>query len=385
MWGHGTEERRRNPATLAPTVGLMGLPCETLSMDDSQREFLDELLTTPSPSGFETRGQRVWVDYVDQFADRVETDAYGNAIAVHEGDPTVDTTFAVGGHADEIGFIVRDIVDDGFLRIARVGGSDRTVSKGQHVTVHTDDGPVQGVIGQTAIHLRDGDDEYEDIAEQFVDVGAEDEDDAEDLVSIGDPVTFSSGIQELANSRVAARGMDNRVGTWVAAESLRRAAAAGADATVYAVSTVQEEVGLKGAQMVGFDLDPDAYVAVDVTHATDNPDVAGSNRGPVELSSGPVVGRGSANHPNLVELARESGDADDVEFQLQAAGSRTGTDADGVFTQRGGVPSLNIGIPNRYMHTPVEVVDTGDLDAVADLCAGMAERAAEHAPFSVEI
>ncbi|MFW5895942.1 MAG: M20/M25/M40 family metallo-hydrolase [archaeon] len=354
-------------------------------MDDSQRAFLDELLTTPSPSGFETRGQRVWVDYVSKFADRVATDAYGNAIAVHEGDPAVDTEFAVGGHADEIGFIVREVLEDGYLRIARVGGSDRTVSKGQHVTVHADEGPVQGVIGQTAIHLRQGDEEYEDIVEQFVDVGATDEEGARDLVSIGDPVTFSSEIQELTNSRIAARGVDNRAGTWAAAEALRRAAAAGAEATVYAVSTVQEEVGLKGAQMIGFGVDPDAYVAVDVTHATDNPDVAGSARGPVELSEGPVVGRGSANHPNLVELARESGEADGVDFQLQAAGSRTGTDADGVFTQRGGVPSLNIGIPNRYMHTPVEVVDLADLDAVAELCAGMAERADEYAPFEVDI
>ncbi len=370
---------------MAGIVGLMGAPAEQPRMDDSQRAFLDELLTTPSPSGFETRGQRVWVDYVSQFADRVETGPYGNAVAVHEGDPDVDTEFAVGGHADEIGFIVRDVLDDGFLRISRVGGSDRTVSKGQHVTVHADDGPVQGVIGQTAIHLRQGEEEYEDISEQFVDVGAEDEEDAEDLVSIGDPVTFSSEVEELANGRIAARGVDNRAGTWVAAEALRRAAEAGADATVYAVSTVQEELGLNGAQMVGFDVNPDAYVAVDVTHATDNPDVAGSARGPVELSEGPVVGRGSANHPKLVELARESGEDDDVDYQLQAAGSRTGTDADGVFTQRGGVPSLNVGIPNRYMHTPVEVVDTEDLDAVAELCAGMAERAGEHESFDVDI
>ena len=355
-------------------------------MQKRHREFLDALLTTPSPSGFETQGQRVWVDYVSQFADRVETDAYGNAVAVHEGDPGEDTEFAVGGHADEIGFIVRDITDDGFLRIARVGGSDRTVSKGQHVTVHTDDGPVQGVIGQTAIHLREqGEETYEEISEQFVDVGAVDDEDARDLVTIGDPATFSSEIQELKGSRVAARGMDNRTGTWVAAEALRRASEADADATVVAVSTVQEEVGLKGAQMVGYDLDPDAFVAVDVTHATDNPDVAGKAKGPVELSEGPVVGRGSANHPALVDLAREAADADDVDHQFQAAGSRTGTDADGVFTERGGVPSLNIGIPNRYMHTPVEVVDLEDLDAVADLCAGMAERAGESAPFGVDI
>jgi len=355
-------------------------------MENPQREFLDALLTTPSPSGFETRGQRVWVDYVSQFADRVETDAYGNAVAVHEGDPADDTEFAVGGHADEIGFIVRNITEDGFLRIARVGGSDRTVSKGQHVTIHAADGPVNGVIGQTAIHLRDqGDESYEEISEQFVDIGAEDDADARELVAVGDPATFSSGIQELKGSRVAARGMDNRTGTWVAAETLRRASEAGADATVVAVSTVQEEVGLKGAQMVGYDLDPDAFVAIDVTHATDNPDVAGKAKGPVELSAGPVVGRGSANHPALVDLAREAAEVDGIEYQFQAAGSRTGTDADGVFTERSGVPSLNIGIPNRYMHTPVEVVDVADLDAVADLCAGMAERAAANVPFGVDI
>jgi putative aminopeptidase FrvX len=354
-------------------------------MDGDRRTFLDDLLTTPSPSGFETRGQRVWVDYVSQYADRVETESYGNAIAVYEGDPDDDTQFAVSGHADEIGFMVRRITDDGFVRIEPIGGSDRTVSKGQHVTIHADGGDVPGVVGQTAIHLRDGGDEYEDLKEQFVDVGAADGDEAHELVEVGDPGTFSSTMQDLHGDRVAARGMDNRVGTWVAAETLRRAAERDASATVCAVSTVQEEVGLNGARMVGFDLDPDAYVAVDVTHATDNPDVAGTAKGPVELGAGPVVARGSTNHPSLVDLARETGDDDTVDYQLQAAGIRTGTDADGVFTQRGGIPSLNVGIPNRYMHTPVEVVDLDDLDAVADLCAGMAVRAAESAPFSVDI
>ena len=145
-------------------------------MDDSQRAFLESLLSTPSPSGFETDGQGVWIDHVDEFADEVRTDDYGNAVAVHEGSGD-GPEIAFAGHADEIGFIVRDILDDGFLRISRIGGSDRTISQGQHVTVHTDDGPVQGVIGQTAIHLREtGSEEYTDIAGQFVDIGAEDAD-----------------------------------------------------------------------------------------------------------------------------------------------------------------------------------------------------------------
>ena len=353
-------------------------------MDEPRREFLNELLTTPSPSGFEANGQRVWTEYVREFADDVETDAYGNAVAVHEG--TGDgPEIALTGHADEIGFIVRDVLEDGFLRIAPVGGSDRTVSKGQHVTVHADE-PVQGVVGQTAIHLRDGsEDEYEDIEAQFVDVGAESEDEARELVEIGDAVTFSTTIEELAGTRLAARGMDNRVGTWCAAEGLRRAVEADVDATVYAVSTVQEEVGLKGAQMVGYDLDPDAFVAVDVTHATDNPDVDRERRGPVELGEGPVVTRGSANHPQLVDLARDAAVDADIDVQLQATGTRTGTDADAFFTSRSGIPSLNVSIPNRYMHTPVEVVDTEDLVEIADLLAAIAAGAGDYEDFAVEI
>ncbi|MFC6824747.1 M20/M25/M40 family metallo-hydrolase [Halopelagius fulvigenes] len=377
-------------------------------MDDERRAFLDDLLTTPSPSGFETRGQRVWVDYVEQFADEVRVDAYGNAVAVHEGSGE-GPEIAFTGHADEIGYIVRDVTDDGFLRIGPLGGADRTVSQGQHVTVHTSNGTggtgdstgqspasnrtqsgdtegVPGVVGQTAIHLRDGGEEsYEDIEEQFVDVGAESAEEASDLVEIGDPVTIETRVRELHGTRVAARGMDNRVGTWAAAAGLRRAAESDAEATVYAVSTVQEEVGAQGAKMVGYDLHPDAVVAVDVTHATDNPDVPGKRIGPVELGGGPVVCRGSANHPAVVTLARNAAEDAGVSVQLEATGIRTGTDADAFYTSRSGIPSLNVGIPNRYMHTPVEVVDTEDLDGAAALLGAMAESAADAAPFAVEL
>ncbi len=353
-------------------------------MDDTPREFLQALLSTPSPSGYETDGQRVWIDYVSEFADDVWTDDYGNAVAVHEGSGD-GPEIAFTGHADEIGFIVRDIGDNGFLRISRIGGSDRTISQGQHVTVHSDD-PVQGVIGQTAIHLRDvGSEEYSDISEQFVDIGATDGEEAEELVEVGDPITFSTELFELNGTRLSARGMDNRVGTWSAAEGLRQAVEGDVDATVYAVSTVQEEVGIKGAQMVGFDLDPDAAIAVDVTHATDNPDVKGKHKGPVELGEGPVVSRGSANHPKVVDLARQAAAEADVDIQLQATGTRTGTDADAFYTSRSGIPSLNLGIPNRYMHTPVEVIDTEDLDGVAALLGAVAEAAGEIDSFAVEL
>ncbi|MEF8869477.1 MAG: M42 family peptidase, partial [Haloarculaceae archaeon] len=215
-------------------------------MDERQREFLYELLRTPSPSGFEAAGQRVWLDYVEPFADAVRTDAYGNAVAVHEG--TVEHSVALAGHADEIGLMVREITEEGFLGLSRIGGSDRTVTRGQHVTVHASGGRVHGVVGQNAIHLREGDeDDVKEITNQYVDVGAEDGDAARELVSVGDPITFATDVESLAGDRLAGRGMDNRTGVWAAAEGFRRAVEADAEATVYAVSTVQEEVGLRGA------------------------------------------------------------------------------------------------------------------------------------------
>ncbi|MFD1564119.1 M20/M25/M40 family metallo-hydrolase [Haloarchaeobius amylolyticus] len=351
-------------------------------MDDPRRAFLETLLTTATPSGFEAAGQRHWIEYVEEFADEVRTDAYGNAVAVLEGgEPTV----ALAGHSDEIGYMVRDIEDNGAIRMTAIGGADRTVSKGQHVRIHTDDGPVPGVIGQTAIHMRDREDEsLDDIDEQHIDIGVSDADEAAELVERGDPITVEQTISELANGRIAARGLDNRIGVWAAAEGLRRAAGSDPDATVYAVSTVQEELGLQGAKMVGFDLEPDVVIATDVTHATDAPGTPSGEKNGIELGNGPVITRGSANHPRVVEAAREVASDAAIEVQLQAAGSRTGTDADAFYTARGGIPSLNLGVPNRYMHTPVEVLDLDDLDATATLLGEFA-AAAHDFEFAVDI
>jgi endoglucanase len=354
-------------------------------MEDEHRAFLEELLSTATPSGFETGGQRLWLEYVERFADETRVDQYGNAVAVYEGSPGAPAV-ALAGHGDEIGLMVRDVTERGYLKLSRIGGSDRTVTRGQHVTVHASGESVDGVIGQVAIHLRDsGDEEYTDINEQYVDIGAEDETEARELVDVGDPVTIDTTLSDLANGRIAARGMDNRVGLWAVAEAFRRAVASEPDATVYAVSTVQEEIGFRGASMVGFDLDLDAVVAVDVTHATDDPESPASRGSGLELGGGPVVARGSANHPTLVEAARTVADDRDIDIQLQASASSTGTDADAFYTTRGGIPSLNLGLPNRYMHTPVEMIDVRDLEAAVGLLAAVAGRAEEFTPFGVEV
>jgi endoglucanase len=354
-------------------------------MDDERWGFLKELLETPSPSGYETRGQRVWVEYASQYADDVRTDAYGNAIAVYNEDAD-GPDIAFGGHGDEVGFILRQVDDDGYLHLGRIGGSDRTVSKGQHVTVHGSDGPVSGVVGQTAIHLRDPEkDTFDEINEQVVDIGAEDGEEAEELVEVGDPITFSSTVEELLGDRIAGRGIDNRIGTYTAIEGLRRAAERDVDATVYAVSTVQEELGKKGAKMVTDRLDVDAALLVDVTHAGDYPKSPSHKTGDIELGAGPVVGRGSSNHPVVSQLVRKAGADEDIDVQLQAAGLTTGTDTDEFYVSKGGVPSLNVSVPNRYMHTPVEVVDRTDVEEVADLLAAFAAVAEDREGFDVDV
>ncbi len=353
-------------------------------MDSQACDFLTDLLETPSPAGYETRGQRVWLEYVAEFADEVWTDDYGNAVAVSEGASDAPAV-VLTGHADEIGFIVRSIDDDGFVRPGRIGGADATVSRGQHVTIHAADGPVEGVVGQTAIHLRDDDGDEPEVSDLWIDVGASDGDAARERVEVGDPITIASTYSWLTDDRLAGRGIDNRVGTWAAAEGLRRAVDADAEATVYAVSTVQEEVGRRGAEMIGFELDPDAVVAVDVTHALDYPTAPGEKRSDVSVGDGPVVARGSTNHPVLCRAVREAAADADVDVQLEASGVGTGTDADAFYTARGGVPSQVVSVPNRYMHTPVELVDVGDLEEVAALLGAFAADAATYDSFAVDV
>jgi len=352
-------------------------------MDPRRRDLLTGLLETPAPAGYESRGQRRWLEYLDEVADETWTDAYGNAIAVSRGEPDAPE-IVLTGHGDEVGFIVRAVDDEGFVRPGRIGGVDATVSRGQHVHVHAEGGPVDGVVGQHAIHVR-GDDETVDVSDLWIDVGAEDGEEARDRLEVGDPITFSSTYRWLSDDRLAGRGLDDRVGTWAVAEGFRVAAEADAEPTVYAVSTVQEELGGRGARMVGFDLEPDAVVAVDVCHALDYPGAPTERGSDVELGGGPVVARGSTNHPTLSRAIRDVAVDADVPVQLEAAGTGTSTDADAFFTARGGIPSQLVSVPSRYMHTPVETVDVGDLTDVATVLGAFARRAGEYTPFAVEV
>ena len=330
-------------------------------------EFLTTLLNTPTPSGDEARGQRVWLNYLQPLADKVETDTYGNAIAVlnPEGSPKI----MVEGHADEIAFQVQYIDDNGFIWFSGVGGHDPALARGQRVHIHTRHGEILGVIGALAIHMQDRGKKQDapELHDLFIDIGAADRKATEKRVQVGDMITYIVGWQQLAGDIYIARACDNRIGTFVAAEVLRLCARAGkkVKACVVAASAVGEENGLYGAHMLGYSVHPDAALVVDVGQATDIPITNKKKFGDVKLGKGPILSRGSVNHPVLVKRLEDVANKRKIAFQRGIDPRRSGTDADAIFLQRGGIATAAIGVPNRYMHTPVEAVHLGDLESLA--------------------
>lgn len=350
--------------------------------------FLKNLLETPSPSGFETRGQRVWKDYAEKFADHVESDAYGNVFATTnkaKGAPKI----LLAGHSDELGLMINFISEEGFLYFQGIGGVDRAMLRGQRVIVHSANGPVPGVTGHLAIHMQEMEDRKKvpEFHQVFIDIGVSSRAEAEKLVAVGDAITTDANVVQLAGNRIAARGCDNRIGTWSAAEALRLLGAQKKKfaASVTAVSTIQEENGLFGATMAGYRVQPDVALVVDVTHATDIPICSKPKHGNVKLGGGPVISLGSANHPVVVERLRKVAKSAGIPLQFEANPRRTGTDADAIFLQRGGIPTVSLGLPNRYMHSPVEVIDLGDLTALAELLAAFCLDVKAGENFSVKI
>ena len=330
-------------------------------------EFLTDLLNTPTPSGEEARGQRVWLNYLRPFADVVETDVYGNAVAVlnPEGSPKI----MVEGHADEIAFQIQYIDDNGFIYFSGVGGHDPSLASGQRVHIHGRNGEVLGVIGALAIHMQDRGKKQEapELHDLFIDIGASSRKEAEKRVAVGDFITYIVGWQQLAGDIYIARACDNRIGTFVAAEVLRLCAKANKKlkACVVAASAVGEENGLYGAHMLGYSVKPDAALVVDVGQATDIPITNKKRFGDTRLGKGPILSRGSVNHPVLVQRLEGIALKHKIPFQRGIDPRRSGTDADAIFLQRGGIATAAIGVPNRYMHTPVEAVHLKDLENLA--------------------
>jgi len=359
-------------------------------MRDQSLSFLKTLVNTPSPVGHEVRGQRVWLDYAKQFADETFSDAYGNCVAVLNkgGAPRL----MLAGHADEIAMAVNYIDDDGFIYVRKMGGVDAAITKAQRVVIHTRNGPLKGVVGNVAPHLMKEEKEPKPpkIHDLFIDIGVASRKNAEKLVQIGDSITLADEFELLRNDLAVARAFDNRIGTFAVAEALRllqpsRAAGSKLKAEVCAVSNVQEEVGLLGARQIAYSLKPDVALVVDVTHATDYPTVSKPQHGNVKIGKGPTITHGGCNHPEVVARIEAVAKSKKIPLQHEAMSNTSGTDTDAIFWTRGGIASALISLPNRYMHSPVEVVSLKDLEMIPQLLAAFALSLKKGEQFKVKI
>ncbi len=345
--------------------------------------FLQSLLDTPSPSGFEQPVQQVVRSYAQQWADEIRTDVHGNVIAVKSPDATPRVMLA--GHCDQIGLMVQHITDEGFLNFSAIGGVDVALLPGSRVYIHTADGPVLGVIGRKAIHLLEPEERKKaevKIKKLWIDIGAENKEGAEALVAVSDPITFELGMHRLSDDLVAGPGFDDKVGAFVVMEALRLLHDGSLDCGLYCVSTVQEELGLRGARTSCFGIDPQVGIAVDVTHASDYPEAEKAVTGEVTLGKGPTIARGANINPVLHGLLIETARNNDIPYQPEPAPKATGTDANVMQISRAGVAAALTSIPNRYMHTPIEVVSLSDLENTAKLLAETVARIDDEIDFT---
>jgi endoglucanase len=339
-------------------------------------DLLTRLLTAPGPPGHEEAPAAVWRAAAEEFADEVTLDAVGNSVARVNGNSD-HPLLAVVGHIDEIGLLVSHISDKGFLHVVQTGGWDPQILVGQRVEVLTRSGPVLGVVGRKPIHVLEADERKKavELKGLHVDIGVADADEARELVREGDPIVITGEPVELRGDRVISRALDNRLGVYVALEVARRVKeAGGGGGPVAGVAAAQEEIGSHGARAMAYGLEPDLAVVVDVTHATDAPGVSAGQLGEHGLGSGPVITRGAIVSRPLNDLLDAAAEETGIECSTEAAGGATHTDADSVHLSRRGVPTAVVSIPLRYMHSPVEMVDLGDVEGVIAVIAAMALR-----------
>jgi endoglucanase len=342
-------------------------------MENRAQGFLRRLLDAPGPSGYESAPALVWRDEASTFADDVTHDVVGNSFARVK--PETDSKDApkvlLAGHIDEIGFVVTHIDPEGFLWFAPLGGWDDQVVVGQRLRIRGQAGDVIGVVGKKAAHLLKEEDRQKptQLDDMWIDIGANDRADALLRVDIGDPAVIDSQLVNLTDDVCVARSMDNRVGAFVALEAARLVARNRCAADLHAIATAQEETTFGGAFTASFRVPSTVAIAIDVTHATDYPGADKKRDHEVKLGGGPVLGRGSSVNDGVFYGLRDAAQRLKIDYAVQATGRSSGTDADAMIHSGPGTATGVVSIPNRYMHSPNEVVSLRDLDDAARVIA----------------
>ena len=339
-------------------------------INEKSEKFMFDYLNSSSPTGFEIEGQQTWVKYVKSYVDEWHLDNYGTAYGIIN--PGKPYKVVIEAHADEIAWFVNYISDKGFISVIRNGGSDHIIAPSKRVNIYTKNGPVQGVFGWPAIHTRKGkksslSPSMENI---FIDVGAKDKEEVEEMgVHVGCVVTFEDELMKLNEKYYVGRALDNRMGGFCIAQVARLIKENKIDLpfSLYVVNAVQEEIGLRGAQMVADQIKPNVAIITDVCHDTDTPLIDKKIQGDTSAGNGPSLTVGPAVHNKLLNLIFDAAEDKEIPFQRSASSRSTGTDTDAFAYSNGGVPSALISLPLRYMHTTVEMAHTEDIENVVKL------------------
>jgi len=332
-------------------------------------KFLEKYLNNPSPTGFEWEGQKMWLNYIKPYIDDYFVDTYGTTVGVIN--PKAKYKVVIEAHADEIAWFVHYITNDGFIYLRRNGGSDHQIAPSKRVNIHTDKGLVKGVFGWPAIHTRRGDkEEAPSMKNIFLDCGCKSKKEVEDLgVHVGCVVTFEDEFMVLNKSNYVGRALDNRMGGFMIAEVARKLKEEKIKLPfgLYIVNAVQEEIGLRGAQMIAERIKPDVAIVTDVCHDTNTPMISKIQQGDLKSGDGPVLSYGPAVQNNLLKLLIQTAEKNKIPFQRLAASRSTGTDTDAFAYSNEGVASALISLPLRYMHTTVEMTHKDDVENVIRL------------------
>ncbi|WP_400191929.1 M42 family metallopeptidase [Hymenobacter sp. B81] len=332
-------------------------------------DFLEKYLNTHSPTGFEKEGQKVWLDYLKPYIDEYFVDTYGTVVGVVN--PEAKYKVVIEAHADEISWFVNYITKEGYLYLRRNGGSDALIAPSKRVIIHTAKGPVRAVFGWPAIHVRKVEqDKAPTIETIFLDCGASSAKEVEEMgIHVGSVVTFEDELMQLNEKFLVGRALDNRVGGFMIAEVARKLKEAGKTLPfgLYIVNAVQEEIGLRGAEMIAHKIQPDVAIITDVTHDTQSPMYEKKTSGDIHCGKGPVITYGPAVQNNLRDLIIRAAQEAEIPFQRAAATRATGTDTDAFAYSNAGVASALISLPLKYMHTTVETVHEADVQHVIDL------------------
>lgn len=336
-------------------------------MRPDSEKFLKALLNSASPAGYEQPASKIFRSRLKGVVDELKPDVHGNTIAVLN--PKAPFKFMLAGHIDEIGLMTTYIDDKGYIYTAQIGGMDPALLVGQRVKILTAKGEVLGVIGRKAIHNMTPEERNKSVKMEnvWVDIGAKDKKEAQKIVEIGDPMVVDVECRTLRDDKIISRATDNKVGAYLVAEVMRALAKKKLKICVVGVATVQEEIGLRGATTASYSVNPDAGIAFDVNFASDHPETDPKKLGEIKIGGGPNLHRGANINPILHDQLVKTAKAAKIAYQVSANPRGTGTDANAMQLSRGGVATALVSIPNRYMHTPVEMVSTKDLDNIVKL------------------